>query len=55
VRAEIFLPTQVSSMIVRKSEEPGEAETWKNGPLRLTHVDGKFRLEDEGKLLYQQQ
>jgi hypothetical protein len=55
VRVEIFLPTQASSVILRKSEEPGEAETWKNGPLRLTHADGKFRLEDDGKLLYEQQ
>ena len=55
VRVEIFLPTQSSSVIIRKSVEPGEAETWENGPLKLTHADGKFRLEDEGKLLYLQQ
>ena len=54
VRVEIFLPTQANSVIIRKSEEPGEAETWKNGPLKLTNVDGKYRLEDEGKVLYQQ-
>jgi hypothetical protein len=54
VRVEIFLPTQANSVIIRKSEEPGEAETWKNGPLKLTQADGKYRLEDEGKLIYQQ-
>ena len=51
-RVEIFLPTQASSIVIRKSRD-GSA-TWKNGPLKLSQVSGKFRLEDEGKLIYQQ-
>lgn len=53
VRVEIFLPTQENSVIIRKSTKPGEAEMWVSGPLTLRQVDGKYRLEDEGRLLYE--
>lgn len=51
-RVEIFLPTQPSSIVIRKSRDG--SETWKNGPLKLSQVSGKFRLKDEGKLIYLQ-
>ncbi len=53
VRVEIFLPTQENSVIIRKSTKPGEAEMWTSGPLTLRQVDGKYRLEDDGRLLYE--
>ncbi len=51
-RVEIFLPTQASSIVIRKSRD-GSA-VWENGPLKLIQASGKFRLEDEGKPIYQQ-
>lgn len=50
-RVEVFLPTQPNSFVMRR--DPGEKSSWTNGPLSLHEEGGIYRLEDDGKVLYQ--
>ncbi len=53
VRVELFLPTQVRSVVIRRSSAEGEPPVWANGPLKLTLADDTYTLYDEEKILYQ--
>jgi hypothetical protein len=53
LRVEIFLPTQENSIVMRQQMNETDGKTWASGPLSLTEKNGAYRLEDEGKLLYQ--
>jgi hypothetical protein len=53
VRVEIILPTQEKAVIIRKTSVENEPEKWSSGPLTLLYTDGIYKLDDEGRLLYE--
>ncbi len=53
-QAELFLPNQITSILLNKASDKDDAGTWKNDTLTLTQWKGMYSLDNARKqLLYQ--